>query len=78
VGDGDASRAELLKAYKHADAYRKENERLKAQMDQVTLVLPCLCCLVAGVGGWVGGRVGGWVCACVCACVVCVCVYVCV
>ena len=34
-GDIEASRAEVEKAYSQADAYRKENERLKKQLDQV-------------------------------------------
>ena len=34
-GDSEASRAEVEKAYSQADAYRKENERLKKQLDQV-------------------------------------------
>jgi hypothetical protein len=35
-GDGDVSRNELLKAYKQAEAYRQENQRLKNQLDQVS------------------------------------------
>jgi hypothetical protein len=34
-GDADVSRNELLKAYKQAETYRQENQRLKNQLDQV-------------------------------------------
>ena len=39
-GDADVSRNELLKAYKQAEAYRQENQRLKNQLDQVSESTP--------------------------------------
>jgi hypothetical protein len=38
--DGDVSRNEVLKAYKQAEVYRQENQRLKNQLDQVP-AWPC-------------------------------------